>query len=58
MIGTQGGRLLWVSVAAIGLLDCGATRQNTVIVYVSEDQVFSEPIVGREEEPSGRCLLG
>ena len=53
MIGTQGGRLLWVSVAAIGLLDCGATRQNTVIVYVSEDQVFSEPILQDFERETG-----
>ena len=53
MTGTQGGRLLWVSVAAIGLVDCGATRQNTVIVYVSEDQVFSEPILKDFERETG-----
>ena len=39
--------------AAIGLLDCGATRQNTVIVYVSEDRVFSEPILKDFERETG-----
>jgi len=35
------------------MLGCRATRQNTVTVYVSEDQVFSEPILKDFERESG-----
>src|SRR5450759_1517406 len=44
-------RVVWLVAAGLALVGCSATRSNTVTVYVSEDQVFSEPILrdfGRE----------
>ena len=38
-------RLLWLALATLALLGCRANRQNAVTVYVSEDQVFSEPVL-------------
>ena len=46
----------WLTLAVIltsGLLSCRASRQNAVTVYVSEDQVFSEPILKDFERESG-----
>ncbi|MDE2060584.1 MAG: iron ABC transporter substrate-binding protein, partial [candidate division NC10 bacterium] len=36
---------------ALGLAAC--TKQQTVVVYVSEDQVFSEPILKDFEKETG-----
>jgi iron(III) transport system substrate-binding protein len=46
-------RTLWLLTTAVALLGCGAGRQNTVTVYVSEDQVFSEPILSYFERETG-----
>ena len=37
-------RVVLLVAAGVALVGCSATRTNTVTVYVSEDQVFSEPI--------------
>lgn len=39
--------------AAICLAGCGGTQQSTVTVYVSEDRVFSEPILKDFEKDTG-----
>jgi iron(III) transport system substrate-binding protein len=41
-----------IAVAAIGLTGC-SPKQQTVVVYVSEDQVFSEPILRDFERETG-----
>lgn len=41
-----------IAVAAIGLTGC-SPKQQTVVVYVSEDQVFSEPILRDFEHETG-----
>src|SRR5215210_6202565 len=46
-------KLFWIPVCAIALLGCRATRPNAVTAYVSEDQVFSEPILKDFERESG-----
>lgn len=46
-------RQFWFALGALALLGCGANRQNAVTVYVSEDQVFSEPILRDFERNSG-----
>jgi len=46
-------RLFWFALAALALLGCRANRQNAVTAYVSEDQVFSEPILRDFERDSG-----
>ena len=46
-------KLFWLGFATLALLGCRAGRQNTVTVYVSEDQVFSEPILKGFEHESG-----
>jgi iron(III) transport system substrate-binding protein len=46
-------RPLFAALIATTLLGCRAGRQNTVTVYVSEDQVFSEPILKDFERESG-----
>src|SRR5438128_2311140 len=46
-------KVLLIVVAVIAVLGCRSTRQNTVTVYVSEDQVFSEPILKDFERESG-----
>ena len=38
-------RALWLVAAGLALAGCSASRPNAVTVYVSEDQVFSEPIL-------------
>jgi iron(III) transport system substrate-binding protein len=37
----------------VALVGCSATRPNVVVVYVSEDQVFSEPILKDFERDTG-----
>src|SRR2546429_8436067 len=39
--------------ASIVLIGCGSGRQNVVTIYVSEDQVFSEPILKDFERDTG-----
>ena len=46
-------KVLVIVVAVIAELGCRPTRQNAVTVYVSEDQVFSEPILKDFERESG-----
>src|SRR5438046_6119387 len=46
-------RVVWLVAAGVALIGCSATRQNTVTVYVSEDQVFSEPILKDFERDTG-----
>src|SRR5438094_392853 len=47
-------RIVWlVAAAGVALTGCRASRQNTVTVYVSEDQVFSEPILKDFERDTG-----
>jgi len=46
-------KVLVIVVAVIAELGCRPTRQNAVTVYVSEDQVFSEPILKDFERASG-----
>src|SRR5437762_7446529 len=46
-------KVLVIVVAVIALLGCRSTRQNAVTVYVSEDQVFSEPILKDFERETG-----
>src|SRR5262245_57240084 len=46
-------RLVSIVVALIAMLGCRSTRQNAVTIYVSEDQVFSEPILREFERESG-----
>src|SRR5215831_14426690 len=47
------GKKTWVVAAGVVLLGCSTTRHNSVTVYVSEDQVFSEPILKDFEKDSG-----
>src|SRR5437016_328249 len=47
------GPAAWFVAVAVVLLGCGTTRHNTVTVYVSEDQVFSEPILKDFEHDTG-----
>lgn len=44
---------LWLAALGLALSGCSANRQNTVTVYVSEDQVFSEPILRDFERETG-----
>ena len=53
MMKTRDTALLCLSVAAVGLLGCGATQPDSVTVYVSEDRVFSEPILKDFEKETG-----
>jgi iron(III) transport system substrate-binding protein len=46
-------RLSFVALIAAALLGCRSSQQGTVTVYVSEDQVFSEPILKDFERESG-----
>jgi iron(III) transport system substrate-binding protein len=53
-------RKLWIAVAAalviaamIGFASCSSKRRESVVVYVSEDQVFSEPILRDFERETG-----
>ena len=46
-------RMVWLAAAAVALVGCGATPSKTVTVYVSEDQVFSEPILRDFERETG-----
>src|SRR5438876_1366863 len=46
-------RVVWLVAAGVALIGCSATRKNTVTVYVSEDQVFSEPILKDFERETG-----
>lgn len=46
-------KLILSVLAALALLGCRAGRQNAVTVYVSEDQVFSEPILKDFERETG-----
>ena len=46
-------QLFWFAPAALALLGCSASRQRAVTVYVSEDQVFSEPILKDFERETG-----
>ena len=45
--------ITWLVSAAVVLAGCRATRTNLVTVYVSEDQVFSEPILRDFERETG-----
>ena len=47
------GKKPWLVAAAAVLLGCSTARQKSVIVYVSEDQVFSEPILKDFERDTG-----
>src|SRR5258708_33914620 len=40
-------------VCALALLGCGTKRQDAVTIYVSEDRVFSEPILKDFEKETG-----
>ncbi len=42
-----------LAIAAVVLAGCSTSRKNAVTVYVSEDQVFSEPILKDFEKESG-----
>jgi iron(III) transport system substrate-binding protein len=42
-----------LAVAAVVLAGCGTSHKNAVTVYVSEDQVFSEPILKDFEKETG-----
>ena len=46
-------QIIWLVSAAATLVACGARPTNTVTVYVSEDQVFSEPILKDFERQTG-----
>src|SRR5437870_12206371 len=46
-------RAVWLVAAGVALFGCSATRKNAVTVYVSEDQVFSEPILRDFERETG-----
>ncbi len=49
------GRLAVVMLLAVALSGCGPATpgENTVVVYVSEDQVFSEPVLKAFEKATG-----
>ena len=53
MAGRKVSRVVWLVAAAVALAGCSATRTNAVTVYVSEDQVFSEPILKDFEQETG-----
>jgi iron(III) transport system substrate-binding protein len=46
-------RFLPLPVALLALVGCGSASERTVVVYVSEDQVFSEPILEDFEKDTG-----
>jgi iron(III) transport system substrate-binding protein len=46
-------RVVWLLAVGVALVCCSTTRSNTVTVYVSEDQVFSEPILKDFERETG-----
>ena len=46
-------RFLIVLLSVVFLAACGANSKSTVVVYVSEDQVFSEPILKDFERDTG-----
>src|SRR6266508_3075520 len=46
-------RLVLILLLAVGLNSCRSASSNTVVVYVSEDQVFSEPILKDFERETG-----
>jgi iron(III) transport system substrate-binding protein len=43
----------FVAVVVFGLFGCSSREQDRVVVYVSEDQVFSEPILRDFERETG-----
>ncbi|HYM07264.1 MAG TPA: extracellular solute-binding protein [Terriglobales bacterium] len=53
MAGRTVSRVVWLVAAGLALAGCSTTRTNTVTVYVSEDQVFSEPILRDFERETG-----
>src|SRR5579864_1829642 len=53
MAGSTVKGVLWLTIASIVSFGCGTGRQNAVTVYVSEDQVFSEPILRDFERETG-----
>jgi iron(III) transport system substrate-binding protein len=46
-------RVVTLATISLALLGCRSDRQNAVTVYVSEDQVFSEPILKDFERDTG-----
>ncbi|MEQ1945962.1 MAG: extracellular solute-binding protein [Bryobacteraceae bacterium] len=50
-------RLSWFAFAAVALIGCRTARQETVTIYVSEDRVFSEPILKDFERDTGIRVL-
>src|SRR5438876_1567023 len=46
-------RLVLILLLAVGLNSCRSASSKTVVVYVSEDQVFSEPILKDFERETG-----
>jgi iron(III) transport system substrate-binding protein len=45
--------VIYLVIAAVVLAGCGTSHKNAVTVYVSEDQVFSEPILKDFEKETG-----
>ena len=52
IIATVAGAIGLVAAVTVGLLGCSSKEQG-VVVYVSEDQVFSEPILRDFERDTG-----
>ena len=50
---TRPSVLLCLSIAVVGLSGCRTTQPDSVTVYVSEDRVFSEPILKVFEKETG-----
>src|SRR5216117_1466255 len=48
--------LVLILLLAIGLNSCRSASSKTVVVYVSEDQVFSEPILKDFERDTGMTV--
>ena len=46
-------RLFFIALPVIGLLGCGTKQRELVTIYVSEDRVFSEPILKDFEKDTG-----
>src|SRR5262245_50379600 len=53
ILAMAGRTVVRVVLLAIALAGCSATRPKAVTVYVSEDQVFSEPILKDFERDTG-----
>jgi iron(III) transport system substrate-binding protein len=52
-IATVAATVCFAALVSVGLLGCSSTERGVVVVYVSEDQVFAEPILEDFERETG-----